>query len=93
MNSLAKMISPKAFMEKLITKMTSHTVNQLPLAMNLNHHLQGPPTNRAISIVSDKMFPPAYKVLTGRIRLNRLAGLDTATHKTAILNSDIKETV
>ena len=57
----------------------------------LNRHLQGPPTNRAINIVTDKLFLPANKVFTGRLRILRAAGLDISSHKSIIPPGDIKK--
>ena len=57
----------------------------------LNRHLQGPPTNRAINIATDKLFLPANKVFTGRLRMLRSAGLDTSSHKSIIPPGDVKK--
>ena len=63
------------------------------ISSGLNRHLQGTQTNRVISTVSDKIFLNANKVFTVHIRMIRPAGLDTATHKSAIPPGDIKKTV
>ena len=57
----------------------------------LNRHLQGPPFNRTLNIVVDREFIPANKILTGRIKLNRIEGLDVTKHKSAISTGDIKK--
>ena len=55
-----------------------------------NRYLQGPPHNKSVNIVSGKSFMAANKVFTGRIRLNKAAGLDVSKHKTAVAPGDLK---
>ena len=55
----------------------------------INRYIQNPPYNRINSIVSDRKFLPANKVLTGSIKINRESGHDVTKHKSAISSGDI----
>ena len=57
----------------------------------INRQIQGPPHNRSINIVTDRVFMAANKVFTGRMRVNRKSGLDISKHKTAIAPGDVKK--
>ena len=57
----------------------------------LQRHLQGPPYNRNINIITDRVFKQANMVKTGRIKKNRAEGNDVTTHKAAMQPGDVQK--
>ena len=58
---------------------------------SIQRHLESPPYNCTYSIVTDSIFKPANTVLVSRIKLNRIQGNDTTTHKYPIQEDDIQK--
>ena len=58
---------------------------------SIQRHLEAPPYNCTYSIVSDSIFKPANTIFVSRIKLNRIEGHDTTTHKVPIQEGDIRK--
>ena len=63
----------------------------ISLRSGIQRHIQGPPYNRNINIISDREFKQANMVLTGRIKQNRADGHDDTKHKSAIQPGDVRK--
>ena len=63
----------------------------ISLRAGIQRHIQGPPYNRNINIISDREFKQENMDKTGRIKKNRREGLDTTKHKSAIQPGDVRK--
>ena len=63
----------------------------ISIRAGIQRHIQGPPFNRNINIITDREFKQSNMVLTGRIKKNRSDGLDTTKHKSAIQSGDVRK--
>ena len=63
----------------------------ISLRAGIQRHIQEPPYNRQINIITDREFKQANMVKTGRIKKNRADGNDTTQHKSAIQPGDVRK--
>ena len=57
----------------------------------IQRHLESPPYNVTFNIITDNVFKPANIVFSGRLKLNKIQGKDTTTHKTPIQRGDMEK--
>ncbi|CAC5421278.1 unnamed protein product [Mytilus coruscus] len=57
----------------------------------ISRHITGPPYNREINIITDKLFMPSNHVITGMMKKLKREGKDITVHKKAVAEGDIKK--
>ncbi|CAC5411668.1 unnamed protein product [Mytilus coruscus] len=59
----------------------------------ISRHITGPPYNREINIITDKLFMPSNHVITGMMKKLKREGKDITVHKKAVAEGDIKSCI